>query len=311
MSTREDRIKGVLLGQAAGDALGAGYETGKQVPATGATMCGGGYGFEPGEWTDDTQQAICVAQGMSDTGRVGQLLLKWYEGKPKDVGAQTSRIMSAAWNGSNLLAVSRAYAVQQESQPRPAGWYPGTGNGSLMRTGPACLPFLGDRDAIAKSAREISDLTHADVWSGDACVLWSLAIDRAIETGEAWALADMDSGLELIPVERRAYWAARIAEAMNESPGSFAKGNGSAVGAFMAALCAVMSCIDLEEGLQLAVAAGGDTDTVAAIAGALLGAIYGASAVPEQWREKLHGWPGIHAAGLERLALDTAGVPAA
>ncbi len=48
--------------------------------------------------------------------------------------------------------------------------------------------------------------------------------------------------------------------------------------------------------------AGHDTDTVAAIAGGLLGAAYGASAVPLQWRGLLHGWPGITARGVVKLA---------
>ena len=62
----------------------------------------------------------------------------------------------------------------------------------------------------------------------------------------------------------------------------------------------------MEDGLQVAVAIGGDTDTVAAIAGALLGARHGASAVPARWRRALH-WPGMRAADLERRALEAAG----
>lgn len=51
-----------------------------------------------------------------------------------------------------------------------------------------------------------------------------------------------------------------------------------------------------------AVRAGNDTDTVAAIAGALLGARYGASAVPAGWRAQVHGWPGLRADDLVDLA---------
>ena len=54
--------------------------------------------------------------------------------------------------------------------------------------------------------------------------------------------------------------------------------------------------------LEAAVRGGGDTDTVAAIAGALLGAAYGASAVPSHWRLLLHGWPGLTTRGLIQLA---------
>lgn len=311
MSNRSDRIKGVLLGQAAGDALGAGYETGKPVPASGATMCGGGFGFQPGEFTDDTQQAVCVAKGGGVATVVAEWLLEWYHGSPKDVGSQTRQVMRHAQTPGALLESSRHYARAQEGRTRPPGWYPGTGNGSLMRTGPAALPFLGVRPAIALAARDISDLTHADPWSGDACVLWSLAIDKAVRHGGRWSIELMDDGLAFIPAERREFWRDRITEATHQTPRSFAKGNGSAVGAFMAALSCVHFGKTLEEGLQLAVAAGGDTDTVAAIAGSLLGAIHGASAVPATWRSKIWGWPGrTVAADLEQLALEAAGITA-
>src|SRR5690349_12255406 len=133
-----------------------------------------------------------------------------------------------------MTAVARAYARRQEQVPRPEGWHPGTGNGSLMRTGPVALPFLGDRARIAKAARAISDLTHADVWSGDACVLWSLAIDRAIELGEAFRPAVVTEGLELIPADRRQAWAMLIEVALGTAPAAKFRVNGSAFGAFAA-----------------------------------------------------------------------------
>jgi ADP-ribosyl-[dinitrogen reductase] hydrolase len=75
------------------------------------------------------------------------------------------------------------------------------------------------------------------------------------------------------------------------------------VSALQAAWSAVSQTNELEIGLQAAVHAGGDTDTVAAIAGALLGATYGGSTVPARWRRQLHGWPGLRARDLVRLAI--------
>jgi ADP-ribosylglycohydrolase len=54
---------------------------------------------------------------------------------------------------------------------------------------------------------------------------------------------------------------------------------------------------------------GGDTGTVAAIAGSLLGALYGAEGLMPKWRALLHGWPGLDAEGLERLAEEAADRP--
>lgn len=310
MSTREDRIKGVLVGQAAGDALGAGYETGK--PSHGkAEMTGGGFGFEPGEWTDDTDQAVCVALACSEPLKVAEYLLDWYRGRPKDVGGTTARVLSSAdllGDAGRMAEAARMYARQDATWKRPAHWDPGMANGSLMRTGPVCLPFLGDRNKIASRAREISDLTHPDGFTGDACVLWSLAIDRAITLRSAFTIGEVYfGGIGHIPGERREFWQVTIGEAMASTrpPGR----NGSAVGAFKAALHAVSNSHDYEGGVQAAIALGGDTDTVAAIAGALLGAIHGASAIPGEWYSVLHGWSPngrATAADLERIALEAA-----
>lgn len=301
--SRQDLIAGVLLGQAAGDALGAGYETGKLSNGH-AEMIGGGYGFEPGEWTDDTQCAIVVAQARSDPVAVAAGLLEWFESGPVDVGSATAAVLGRARSAGDMLAASREHARQEAARRRPAHWDPGGANGSLMRTGPACLPYLGDRARIAEVARELSDLTHADPYCGDACALWSLAIEAAIERGGEPAEL-VSAGLEFIADKRRGYWREQISLALAGPPSRFTV-NGSAAGCFRAALSAAARAVSLEDGLQQAVAIGGDTDTVAAVAGALLGAVYGAAAVPTAWRAVLHGWPGLDAAGLERLALEAA-----
>jgi ADP-ribosylglycohydrolase len=309
-SDRQDRIAGVLTGAAVGDALGTGYETGLPVPRSGATMCGGGYGFKPGEFSDDTQMAVCVAVAGGDLYQVAALFLAWFGGHPKDIGNCTRAVLSSVRPAGDVLgqmqAASRRYARQQAAMHRPRGWDMGGANGSLMRTGPACLPFLGDRRQVAKAARELSDLTHGDPWSGDSCVLWSLAIEAAVASGE---LGDIGDGLALIPAKRRPYWADQIAAARRYVPQTF-RSNGGSVGAFRAALSAVTCADSLEDGLQTAVAIGGDTDTVAAIAGSLLGAVHGASAIPAKWLEDVWGCGPdgiVNAAGLEQLALQAAG----
>jgi ADP-ribosyl-[dinitrogen reductase] hydrolase len=80
------------------------------------------------------------------------------------------------------------------------------------------------------------------------------------------------------------------------------------VKAFQAALFAVADSNTYEATVQRAIAIGGDTDTIAAIAGGLAGAMYGASAIPAEWIKVLHGWPGLVPADLEAMALDAAGV---
>ena len=94
-----DRIAGVLVGTACGDALGAGYEFGPPLPdSTEVLMSGGGaLGWEPGEWTDDTQMALAVlvplAAGNSDPAAIESGFRAWYDSGPRDVGNQTSSVL--------------------------------------------------------------------------------------------------------------------------------------------------------------------------------------------------------------------------
>jgi len=190
-----------------------------------------------------------------------------------------------------------------------------------MRVGPAALSFPGEPERIAKYAEDLTALTHPNTDCRDASVIWSVAIDRTIQyaggADEPWDFrAAVLAGLERVPSDRRERWEALIDEACTRTPGEF-KNNGWVVHAFQAAL----SCIrrtgtqderpseheHLQSCIEAAVRCGGDTDTVAAIAGALAGARWGASALPAGWRAELHGrriygQPELTAADLEALA---------
>ena len=180
-----------------------------------------------------------------------------------------------------------------------------------MRTAPLALAYLDDETALAEAARSVSELTHYDPEAGDACVLWCLAIRRAALTGEL----DARIGLQHIDPDRRDKWASRLDAAEKLRPSDFTN-NGWVVEALQGAWSAIMTtpvpqddpargvfrADHLRLALDAAVRGGGDTDTVAAIAGGLLGAAYGASAVPAEWRRVLHGWPGMRTRDLVELA---------
>lgn len=307
------------MGLAAGDALGAGYVF-RAGPKGDAKMIGGGLGeWEPGEWTDDTQMAICIAEvaatGHLDPLKVGARFLDWYRQRPKDVGIQTATLLGACSNANELAA---AAARHFKRHPRHSA-----GNGSLMRTAAVALAGLGDDKALARLAWDVSVITHADPLAAEACVLWCIAVDRAVREGR---LDGVEDGLDFVDVERRQYWANRLEEARKRPPSDFVP-NGFVVTAFQAALASVwhtpvpteMPCRHLVDALQTAVKVGDDTDTVAAIAGSLLGARWGATAVPARWKAVLHGWPGFETPDLVRLAVlsaqqgavDSAGWPGA
>jgi ADP-ribosyl-[dinitrogen reductase] hydrolase len=302
-----DRACGVLLGTAAGDALGAAYEFGPpRGPELEVAMVGGGsFGWQPGEWTDDTSMAIAIAEvaatgaDLREEEALDAIARRWHEWSQhaKDVGVQTRSVLSQA--GRHGISAQKARA-------KSAGLHKLTGrtagNGSLMRTAPLALAYLDDEAALVEAARAVSELTHYDPEAGDACVLWCCAIRHAILTG----LLDARIGLQYIAIGRRDLWASRLNVAEASKPSDFTN-NGWVVEALQAAWSAIATTpipqddpakrvfrVDhLRLTLDAAVRGGNDTDTVAAIAGGLLGAAYGASAVPADWRRVLHGWPGL------------------
>jgi ADP-ribosyl-[dinitrogen reductase] hydrolase len=277
----------------------------------------------PGEWTDDTSMAVAIAEVAAAGGDLcfelaqDAVVRRWYEWSQTapDVGVQTRAVLDDAWltaqrGGRDQVGATdarRAAEVHHRRSGRSGG------NGSLMRTAPVALAFLGDEPGICRAARDLSALTHFDPEAGDACVLWSLAIGHAVLTGAL----DPRRGLIHLPSDRRTLWEARISEAERRTPAAF-QHNGWVVEAFQGAWSAITMTSSqigdetaddrrdhLALGLDAAVRGGRDTDTVAAIAGGLLGGAYGASAVPAHWRDLLHGWPGLTAVDLTDLAAAT------
>lgn len=313
-ASESDRAAGVLVGQACGDALGVPYEF-AALPVGEPEMVGGGLGpYAPGVWSDDTQMAICIAR-VATTGAdptaddaldaVAGAFLDWHGGGATDIGLQTSRVLTRARGLPGRPGARLAQAAREDLAAHPGS----AGNGALMRTAVVGLTRLDDRLATAAAASAIARLTHPAADAVDACVLWSEAVRRAVVEGDP-VLAD---GIDLLPAVSRDRWLARVRDAGQQWPIVFSP-NGWTVTALQAAWAAVSGASrgDLEPGdrvrraLVTAVRAGDDTDTVAAIAGGLAGAAWGQRAVPEDWRQVVHGWPGLRADDLGTLAVDTA-----
>ena len=312
---QQDRAFGVMLGLASGDALGAGYEFQPPMkPTEPVGMIGGGLGnFAPGEWTDDTSMAVVIAQALQLSGgqlndvaeqAMTQAWADWVVDAP-DAGIQTRAVFSDAQKrarqaGRSISTADLLEATEEIHQRTGRS----AGNGSLMRTAPVALCFLDSAEATYQAAVRISALTHFDPVAGEASGLFSVAIRHAVLTGEL----DIRQGLGFLPLDSVAYWDEVISEAENKEPQDFPK-NGWVIQAFQGAWSAIVRNMGLSDKseqlvatLEAAVRGGVDTDTVAAIAGGLIGAATGRSAFPEAWVNIVHGWPGLDTAGLDALS---------
>ncbi|WP_017578156.1 ADP-ribosylglycohydrolase family protein [Nocardiopsis kunsanensis] len=314
---REDRAAGVLLAAACGDALGVPYEFAPRLGQDSVPgMIGGGLGpYAPGEYSDDTQMAVCIARALAgadglplrDTrvlDAVADHFLHWRRSGATDIGNQTRAVLDSALETADPHGTAAALLRTSRGLHRDGGRT--AGNGSLMRTGPVALHTVDDAGTTAESARLVSDLTHADPLAGDACVIWCEGIRHAVVHG---TFDGVRAGVGLLPAERRADWNTRLDAAESAEPHTFGS-NGFVVTALQAAWSAITRTPltdggtgHLRSSLEAAVRAGDDTDTVAAIAGSLLGARWGASAVPDEWYAAVHGWEELTAGGHVDLAL--------
>lgn len=309
IDSRIDRARGTVIGSATGDALGAGYEfTKPNFSNSEPAMIGGGLGpFAPGEWTDDTSMLFAILEVAALEHRlhtpeqltqVARNFRHWYETRPPDIGIQTSRVLAAAGMDPTGESMTAAAAEVTERLSRASG------NGSLMRTAPVGLPYLDDPATAAEAAKAISALTHPDERAQEACVLWTLAIVHAINEGEF----DLRSQIDYLPAASRMFWVVTINDAELNAPATFTP-NGYVVAALQAAWSAITATADAKDGtthfrnaMRVAIGIGHDTDTVAAIAGALLGARWGAAAIPREWTEMLHGYPEMTGDDIAELA---------
>ncbi len=285
-----NRYRGALMGLAAGDALGTTLEfesPGSFEPIT--DMVGGGpFELEPGQWTDDTSMALCLAESLVirksfDPEDQMHRYLRWHrEGYLSSTGTCFDI-------GATVSAALRSFEVYQnpfagKSEPHFGG------NGSLMRLAPVPLAFAGEPEEAIRLAGEMSRTTHAAPEPVDACRYYSGLILGALAGDPKETLL----GTRYSPL--LGIWPASALSPKIDliAAGSFKtkqppeiQGTGYVVQALEAALWAFWNSDNFEEGALAAVNLGDDADTTGAIYGQLAGAYYGLDGIPGRWRSRI------------------------
>jgi len=290
MNEREDRFLGCLTGLAVGDAVGTTLEF--RSPGTFKPiddMVGGGpFDLEPGDWTDDTSMALCLAASLVEKQAfdpVDQLerYCRWHhEGYMSSTGTCFDI-------GNTVRSALDNYRMNRK--PDSGSKDPSSaGNGSIMRLAPVPMYFGSDALAAVEHSGQSSLTTHGTTACVDACrylggLIWGAL--NGVPKGQLLSanfspLSDTWRSQPLCPA------IAEIAE------GSFKRrkppeirGTGYVVKSLEAALWAFYSSDDFRTGCLLAVNLGDDADSTGAVYGQLAGAYYGYIAIPEAWRAKL------------------------
>lgn len=271
----EKRAQGCLMGQLAGDSLGAlvefksEEEIKKMYPSGPPRLLadGGTWGIMAGQPTDDSEMALMLARSLIkkrtyDSKHVKERYIYWMETPPFDIGNTTK----AGLKGEPRLSSAS--------------------NGSLMRISPLGIFGAGfPLSTVKKWAMEDAAITHPNKICVDATALLAMAI--ATEIVEGLSKEDLYKKMLLWSksMDPAVYEAVKQAE--TTPPEGYMERMGAATLALQNAIWQMLHAKNLEEGVVDTVRRGGDTDTNAAITGALMGVVYGIDAIPYQWQQSI------------------------
>jgi ADP-ribosyl-[dinitrogen reductase] hydrolase len=281
-STLLDRYRGCLLGLACGDAVGTTVEFKPRntFPPVTDMVGGGPFNLQPGQWTDDTSMALCLAEsllqkrGFDAADQMGRYLNWWHWGYLSSTGACFDI-------GMTVRDALERY--QSHRDPFAGSTHPQTaGNGSLMRLAPVVLFFYPDRNRIREFAALSSRTTHGATEAVECCQVLADVIGNALNG---------DSKMDVLRVSSEQLTEAKvIAHAQGQYQGkarSEVSGTGYSVESLEAALWCFFHTDSFAEAVLAATNLGDDADTTAAIVGQLAGAFYGVQAIPSDWLQKL------------------------
>jgi ADP-ribosylglycohydrolase len=285
-----DRFAGCLLGLAVGDALGTTLEfrsPGSFDPID--DMVGGGpFDLEPGQWTDDTSMALCLAESLVECGGFDahdqmRRYVRWWRdgywsstGRCFDIG---NTVRSAL---DRFERTGEPFAGSTDARS--------AGNGSIMRLAPVPMWYATDPPAAIRRAADSSRTTHGAREAVDACRYLGGLIVGALrgESKDLLLSSHYTPVPELLTEEPLAPRIDDIARgSFRDRDPPDIRGTGYVVDCLEAALWAFDRGHDFRDGALLAVNLGDDADTTGAVYGQLAGAFHGEAGIPAEWRGRL------------------------
>jgi ADP-ribosyl-[dinitrogen reductase] hydrolase len=271
----EDRALSALFGLAIGDALGAPLEFALRdsQPFIRDFVGGGPFNLRPGEWTDDTAMALCLADsliahhGLDEVDLMSRFVRWWRHGENSvngrcfDIGRTTSQA---------LAGFERTGEIHVDEYSDSAG------DGAIMRLSPAAVFGGGDFSLDLRLAVRQGQITHGSILAVQASIHFADLLLSAREGKPKSYLFDH----RLIFTESQRLGEIGVGLYRHKS-GDEIRSSSFVLDTLEAALWSVFTTSTFEEALVTAVNLGGDADTVGAVTGQLAGALYGASAIPQ------------------------------
>jgi ADP-ribosyl-[dinitrogen reductase] hydrolase len=279
----QNRFRGCLLGLACGDAVGTTVEferRGSFAPVT--DMVGGGvFGLRPGEWTDDTSMALCLASSLTELRQfdpADQMRRYW---KWVDEGYWSSNGRCFDVGNTVYDALER---FQKTGEPFSGSTDPwSAGNGCIMRLGPVPIFFCSGPEQAIEMSGQSARTTHGAAECVEACRLLGGILVRALQ-GASKAEALLEHGVTGLSCEK----IQAIARGDYRSkPEDLIAGSGYVVRSLEAALWCFWQAGDFRDAILRAANLGDDADTTAAVCGQVAGAHYGESGIPRSWLDRL------------------------
>ncbi len=278
-----DRMRGVAVGAAVGDALGMPLEFGVRVPAHRLVRDMQEGRLPAGSFTDDTEMALALADSLLEhfplnPYNLARHFAAWYRTGPSDVGIQTGAVLRRIAAGERWQEAADAV---QASRPTSAG------NGSVMRCWPVALAYHRDEQQLVEASQLQSRVTHPNADCVAGCAFVNVTIYHLLQgalPGEAVQRALQDV---TVPDELHRMIEAAPSRTREELPNS-----GWVRHTVESAVWGLLNTNSFEDAVVQVANLGNDADTAAAVAGALAGAAYGCSGIPARWRAALQGyWP--------------------
>ncbi|WP_366924709.1 ADP-ribosylglycohydrolase family protein [Metallumcola ferriviriculae] len=283
------RVAGGMFGVALGDALGAtlefmSAEEVKQNYGIHREIIGGGWlDLKPGEFTDDTEMTLSVAEGIvaapdNPVGQIGKGFIDWFNTGPKDVGNTIRTSLSNYVILDNWDEASKHTAKSLDGKT--------AGNGALMRTLPISFAYYGDPEKIADRSRRICRMTHWDMIAEMAGVFYNILATCLMqeEKQAAWDKS-WDWFAAYLYQEADVATVKLLADLKDLRRWEFTdlRASGFVYDTLVSALWCFYNTDTAEEAIINAVNLGDDADTVGAVTGGLAGVYYGYQALPQRW----------------------------